>query len=119
MRPFLLFIRVSVWVFPDLETTAMRFAQRISAYSRTASAAGLALLLFASGRPVSASGHTPAGQVQAPTPPGTAAAVSQGPQLQITADEAVRMALENNLGIRAERLSPQVQALVVSQTRAA
>ena len=28
------------------------------------------------------------------------------------------MALENNLGIRAERLSPQVQALILSQTRA-
>ena len=28
------------------------------------------------------------------------------------------MALENNLGIRAERFSPQVQALVVAQTRA-
>ena len=28
------------------------------------------------------------------------------------------MALENNLGIRAERLSPQVQALILNQTRA-
>jgi outer membrane protein len=97
----------------------MRFEQQISACSRSASAAALALLLFASGRPVSASGQTPAGQVQPPAPTGAAATVSQGPQLQITADEAVRMALENNLGIRAERLSPQVQALVVSQTRAA
>ncbi len=46
------------------------------------------------------------------------AAPSTAPQFQLTADEAVRMALENNLGIRAERLSPQVQALILSQTRA-
>jgi outer membrane protein len=39
-------------------------------------------------------------------------------QFQVTSDEAVRMALENNLGIRAERLSPQVQALILNQTRA-
>ena len=37
--------------------------------------------------------------------------------MQLTADEAVKMALENNLGIRAERLNPQVQALAIAQTR--
>ena len=39
-------------------------------------------------------------------------------RFELSADEAVRMALENNLGIRAERLSPQVQALILNQTRA-
>ena len=96
----------------------MRFEQQISACSRRAPAAALAFLLFAFGRPVFASGQVPAGQAQPPAPTG-APVVSHGPELQISADEAVRMALENNLGIRAERLSPQVQALVVSQTRAA
>ena len=43
---------------------------------------------------------------------------AQGPLLQITSDEAVKMALENNLGIQAQRLSPQIQALLLSQTRA-
>ena len=39
--------------------------------------------------------------------------------MQLSADEAVRMALENNLGIQAERLSPQINTLNVSQARAA
>src|SRR6266545_510854 len=97
----------------------MRFEQRISACLRPAAAAALACSLFASGRPVFASEQTPGAQAQPPATATTAPVVSQGPQFQITADDAVRMALENNLGIRAERLSPQVQALVVSQTRAA
>jgi len=99
----------------------MRFEQQISACLKPAAAAALALLVFASDRPLFAFGQTPAAPAQA-QPPGTAApppVVIQGPQIQITADDAVRMALENNLGIRAERLSPQMQALVVSQTRAA
>jgi len=104
----------------------MRFEQQISACLRPACAVALAILLFGSGRPVFASGQTPAGPPQPPAgqpqPPATPVATpvaSQGPEFQISADEAVRMALENNLGIRAERLSPQVQALAVSQTRAA
>ena len=39
--------------------------------------------------------------------------------MRLTADEAVRMALENNLGIQAERLAPQINTLSVSQARAA
>src|SRR6266545_469253 len=97
----------------------MRFEQRISTCLSPAAAAALALSLFASGRPVFASGQTPGRQAQPPATTATTPVASQGPQFQITADDAVRMALENNLGIRAERLSPQVQALVVSQTRAA
>ena len=95
---------------------------------------GLVMCLFASGRPVFASEQAPAaqppapapaGQPQAPAPVGPLPAPAQqapvvipGAQLQVSADEAVRMALENNLGIRAERLSPQVQALLIAQTRA-
>jgi outer membrane protein TolC len=94
----------------------MRFDPQIPAYSRPAAAAALIVFLFASGRPVSASEQDP----PAPTPQlgAPVAQIPQGPQLQLTADEAVRLALENNLGIRAERLSPQVQALVLSQLRA-
>jgi outer membrane protein TolC len=72
--------------------------------------------LFAFGRPLSASGQT-AGQAPPVAAPATPAA--SGPQLQINSDEAVRMALENNLGIQASRLSPAVQALAVAQTRSA
>ncbi|MEO8523006.1 MAG: hypothetical protein ABI603_16700, partial [Acidobacteriota bacterium] len=49
--------------------------------------------------------------LQLPAAPTAAPPAASGPQFQLTADEAVRMALENNLGIRAERLSPQIQTL--------
>jgi outer membrane protein len=103
----------------------MRFEQQISACLKSVVACTLAVLLFASGRVVFASGQAPApSQTPAPSAPTTQPPAQQsatgvpGPELQITADEAVKMALENNLGIRAERLSPQVQALAVAQTRA-
>jgi len=103
----------------------MRFEQQISARLKSVVACTLAVLLFASGRVVSASGQAPApSQTPAPSSPSTQPPAQQsattvlGPELQITADDAVKMALENNLGIRAERLSPQVQALAVAQTRA-
>ena len=95
----------------------MRFEQQISAYSRPAAIAALILCLFASGRPVSASGQA-AGGPQTPTPAQAAVIGAPGPAMQITADEAVKMALENNLGIQGQRLSPQIQALLLSQTRA-
>ena len=94
----------------------MRFEQRISASLRPAATAALALVLFASGRPVFASEQNPASP--APTAQATAATTSQGPQLRITADDAVRMAIENNLGIQAQRLSPQIESLNVAQARA-
>ena len=95
----------------------MRFEQQISACLRPAAIAALILCLFASGRPVSASGQNPA-PPQTPTPAQAAVVGAQGPLLQITSDEAVKMALENNLGIQGQRLSPQIQALLLSQTRA-
>ncbi len=39
--------------------------------------------------------------------------------VKITADEAVRMALENNLGVKADRLGPQVETYNVASARAA
>jgi outer membrane protein len=95
----------------------MRFEQQISACLRVSAAAAVAMLLFAGGRGVSASE-----QVQAPQRPAGVQAAPEpitGPQLHISADDAVRMALENNLGIEAARLSPEVQAFAVAQTRAA
>jgi len=97
----------------------MRFEQQISACFKPAAVASLALVVFAFGRPVFASGQAPAPQQQPSTVPATQGVVSEGPQIQISVDDAVRMAMENNLGIRAERLSPQMQALAVNQTRAA
>ncbi len=34
--------------------------------------------------------------------------------LKVTPDEAVRMALENNLGVQADRLGPQIQTYGVA-----
>ncbi len=98
----------------------MRFEQQISACWRQFAAVAVALSMFASGRGVSASEQNTAPIPVQPAPPtaNQAVPVPQGPELQVTSDEAVRMALENNLNLRAERLSPQVQALILNQTRA-
>jgi outer membrane protein TolC len=107
----------------------MRFEQQIRSGLKCFLIGGIVVLLFASGRAVSASEQTPApSPAPAPTAPATQptpqppaqlpSVAIPGSELQLTADEAVRMALENNLGIRAERLSPQVQALATAQTRA-
>jgi outer membrane protein len=98
----------------------MRFEQQTSACWRQFAAVAVALSVFASGREVSASEQNTAPIPVQPAPPtaGQTVAVPQGPELQVSADEAVRMALENNLNLRAERLSPQVQALILNQTRA-
>ena len=40
------------------------------------------------------------------------------PGTPVSIEEAVRMALENNLGIQIEKLNPQIQVLGVSRARA-
>src|SRR3954463_12889505 len=50
---------------------------------------------------------------QAATDPGQA-----GPVRRLSMDEAVRLALEQNLGIRIQRMDPQVQDLSVATARA-
>jgi outer membrane protein len=99
----------------------MPFKLRFWAGSAGLWSAVAALILFGSGRVVSASGQTPAPQqTTTPTvPPLGAPAAQTGPLVRLTADEAVRMALENNLGIQAERLAPQINTYAVSQARAA
>ena len=83
--------------------------------------AALALILFGSGREVFASGQ--AAPQLPPVSPEPQIPVStstdSGPVVRLSADDAVRMALENNLGIQAERLSPQINTLNVAQARAA
>jgi outer membrane protein TolC len=105
----------------------MRFEQQKRSGLKGFVIGGLLVLLFASGRGVSASEQTPAAQAPSTTAPATQPAPQApaqlpsvavpGSEMQLTADEAVKMALENNLGIRAERLNPQVQALAIAQTR--
>jgi outer membrane protein TolC len=83
----------------------------------------LVLLLSGSGRVVFASGQAAAPQqppAGTPPPPQIPeSTTSTGPVMRLSADDAVRMALENNLGVQAERLSPQINTLNVAQARAA
>ena len=99
----------------------MPFKSKFWARSACFWSAVLALVLFGSGREVFASGQTPATQQPAApvVPPVGAAAGQTGPVSRLSADEAVRMALENNLGIQAERLSPQINTFAVAGARAA
>jgi outer membrane protein TolC len=92
---------------------------QLSAVPAALGATALVLTVFAFARPVFASGQElPPPQAPAPSAP-PAASGQPGPLLKLTADEAVRLALENNLGIQAERLQPQISTLEVSQARAA
>jgi outer membrane protein len=100
----------------------LRFSVRLSILP----AAVMVVGLFAFGRPVSAFGQTP--QQPPPIPPVPSPTASPtdrpvdtqgGPALRLTADEAVRMALENNLGIQSERVGPQISTMEVAEARAA
>ena len=96
----------------------MPLKSQFSALSTTLAAAALVIAMSGSGRPVFAFEQAPTPPAPAPLAPSPQLPPS-GPELQLTADDAVKMALENNLGIQAARLSPEVQALALSQTRSA
>ncbi len=96
----------------------MCFDQRIPARLRHGGALALTFCLFVSASVVFASEQPPPPQSPAGTQAAARAAIAQGAELPITADAAVRLALENNLGIQAQRLSPQLQLLILTQTQA-
>lgn len=50
--------------------------------------------------------------------PGPGGAAAAGPVRRLSSGEAVNLALEQNLGIRIERLNPQIQDYTVAQSRA-
>ncbi len=58
---------------------------------------------------------SPALTAQSQTAPGSLSGLVR----RISVEEAVKLALEQNLGIQIERLNPQIQDLAVAQTRAA
>ena len=62
---------------------------------------------------VSVSGQT----ASAPGTPPPAAQTRTGPVRQLSVDDAVRLALEQNLNIQVERLNPQIQDLSIAQAR--
>lgn len=98
----------------------MRLNQQISPRLGVGAAAALAICLSASGRQVFASEQqaTPPPAAQPPAAAAPAVQEPGGPELRISADDAVKMALENNLGVQAERLSPQISTLNVAGARA-
>jgi outer membrane protein len=92
----------------------MRLTQQIRASIARRAVAGAALAVFVSGTAVSAFGQTPRTQTAAPTPTSTTVQATA-----ISMDEAVRMALENNLNIQVEKLNPQIAVLGIARANAA
>jgi outer membrane protein len=95
----------------------MRVKALVSARLRVTGVVGLAIWMFGSGPALSASGQAqPSPQPSQSKPLNASAAPTV---LKVTPDEAVRMALENNLGVQADRLGPQIETYGVAQARAA
>jgi outer membrane protein TolC len=103
----------------------MRLYQQIRASIARSAVAGAGVLLFASGLPVSAFGQVPQTQAAQTSAPAVRQPVVSQAQSTIangspvSMEEAVRMALENNLGLQGERLNPQIQNYGVVRARAA
>ena len=95
----------------------MRVKAQLSACVRVIAAGAVAAWMFGSGSSLSASGQAQSTPQSTPQRPLNASAAPT--VLKITPDEAVRMALENNLGVQADRLGPQIQTYAVAEARAA
>jgi outer membrane protein TolC len=98
----------------------MRLDQQIRASIARFTVAGASALLFAFGTPLSAFGQT-APNPAAPSP--AAARQATAPQLPasianatpLSMEDAVKMSLENNLGIQADRMNPEIQSWALAQ----
>jgi len=95
----------------------MRLYQQIRASIVRSAVAGAGALVFVSGITLSASGQAPPSQSAAQLPPIAAAPAPPGTPLSM--EEAVKMALENNLNIQIEKLNPQIQVLGIARANAA
>jgi outer membrane protein len=96
----------------------MRLYQQFRASISRSAMLSAGVLLFASGMSVSAFGQTQQASAALPAalPARQEPAMPAGTPVSI--EEAVRMALENNLGVQIEKLNPQIQVLGVSRARA-
>lgn len=94
----------------------MRLYQQIRASITRPTVSGAIAFLFASGMPLSVFGQATQ-TAQPPVATSSASTSIQGTPLAM--EEAVRMALENNLGIQAEKLNPQIQVLGIARANAA
>ena len=95
----------------------MRLYQQIRASIARSAVAGAGLVVFVSGIPMSASGQTRPVQAASQLPP--IAAQPAPPGTPLAMEEAVKMALENNLNIQVERLNPQIQVLGIARAQSA
>jgi outer membrane protein len=122
---FLLFNRYQLVTRLQMERLEMRVTPSITAVARLAAAAALAAGLSGYDRPLFAS-------EQAPPPPSSpplqqplavpklpASQPQTGTVLRLSIEEAVTLSLEQNLGIRADRLGPQIEDMSVASARAA
>jgi HAE1 family hydrophobic/amphiphilic exporter-1 len=81
-----------------------------------------AMIVAASGMPVSVSAQAPPVPAPAPSAQQPLAVPTPAPDAlvrRLTADDAVKLALENNLGLQAARFTPQLQDLSLAITRGA
>ena len=92
----------------------MRLYQQFRASIARSAILGAVALLFVSGMPVSAFGQAPQAGRSADRRAG-AAATGRPAGTPLAIEEAVRMALENNLGIQVEKLNPQIQVLGIAR----
>ncbi len=103
----------------------MRVDQQFRPFLTAVRAGALTALMFVSGMSLSAFGQAPVTPPPAQPPTGAPAAqtAAQNPAVvngtPLTMDDAVRMALENNLGIREERLNPEIQNYGVVRAKSA
>jgi outer membrane protein TolC len=92
---------------------------RVQSRPGTRLAAACSVLLLASAPAFAQPAQSPPGQTPpAPLPPAQSAAAA-GPARPLSVDEAVNLALEQNLGVQVERLNPQLQDLAIEQARTA
>jgi outer membrane protein TolC len=94
----------------------MRLDQYFRPVCAPARVAALTIALSGFGMPLSAFGQPPA---QAPALPADQAPAPVVQGTPITADDAVRMALENNLGVQEERVNPQIASLGIARAAGA
>jgi outer membrane protein len=78
--------------------------------------AACSVLVLASVSAFAQPAQSPPSQVPATQP---AAPAATGPVHPLSVDEAVKLALEQNLGIQVERLNPQLQDIAIEQARTA
>jgi outer membrane protein len=95
----------------------MRLYQQIRASIARPARAAAAAFVFASGIALSAFGQTPRGPAPVTPLPQEPSSVANGTPLAM--EDAVRMALENNLGVQAERLNPEIAAFALARANAA